>query len=226
MKPGELPLIIAIDGPAASGKGTLAKSLADALGFACLDTGATYRVAARMLLDAGGSPTDEAQAVAAAQKAAQTLTPALLNDPALRSEAVSHATSKICVFPGVREALTGWQRRFAENPPGGAPGAVLDGRDIGTVVCPGADFKFFVTASPEIRARRLIQKLQLPPDPGTYDAVLADLRERDARDSSRKTAPLRAAEDATVVDTSALSAPEALEVVLSHIRLRRPDLCR
>ena len=218
--------VVAIDGPAASGKGTLARSLAEALGFACLDTGATYRVAARMLLDAGGDPTNEAQAVAAAQKAVRSLSLDLLEDPAIRSESVSHATSKICVFAGVRDALTGWQRRFAENPPGGVRGAVVDGRDIGTVVCPDADFKFFVTASPEIRARRLIQKLQLPSDPGTYDAVLADLRERDARDSSRKTAPLRAAEDATLVDTSALSAPEVLEVVLGHIRLKRPDLCR
>lgn len=219
-------MIIAIDGPAASGKGTLARLLADALGFACLDTGATYRVAARRLLESGGDPADEGAAVAAALEAVKRMTPLVLDDPAIRTEAVSQATSKISVFPGVRAVLTDWQRRFAANPPGEAAGVVLDGRDIGTVVCPGADFKFFVTASPEIRSRRLIQKLQLPSDPVTYDAVLADLRERDARDSSRKAAPLRAAEDAILIDTSDLSASGVLDVVLSHIRRRRPDLCR
>lgn len=226
MNPKKRPLIIAIDGPAASGKGTLARLLADRLGFACLDTGATYRVAARMLLEAGGDPENEGQAVAAAQETAAALTPDLLDDPAIRTEAVSHATSKISVFPGVREAMTAYQRRFAENPPGGARGVVVDGRDIGTVVCPQADFKFFITASPEIRARRLIQKLQMPADPGTYDAVLADLRARDARDSGRKAAPLRAADDAIVVDTSTLSAQDVLETVMGHIRRKRPDLCR
>lgn len=222
----EYPLIIAIDGPAVSGKGTLAKALANALGFACLDTGATYRVAARMLLDSGGDPADECAAVAAAQEAASTMEIRWFHDPAIRSEAVSRATSKISVFPGVRAALTDWQRRFAADPPGDAPGVVLDGRDIGTVVCPWADLKFYVTASPEIRARRLIQKLQLPDDKVTYDAVLADLRERDLRDSTRKDAPLRAAEDAISIDTSDLSAQGVLEVVLGHFRQRRPDLCR
>lgn len=226
MDPRELPLIIAIDGPAVSGKGTLARALADSLGFACLDTGATYRVAARMLLESGGDPADERAAVAAARAAASAMTMSALSDPAIRTEAVSQATSKICVFPGVREALTDWQRRFAADPPGEAAGVVLDGRDIGTVVCPGADFKFYVTASPEIRARRLIQKLQLPADEVTYSAVLADLRERDARDSTRENAPLRAAEGAILLDTSVLSADGVLGVVLGHIRQRRPDLCR
>ncbi|MCB9979058.1 MAG: (d)CMP kinase [Rhodospirillales bacterium] len=226
MNKAKSPVIIAIDGPAVSGKGTLAKALADALGFACLDTGATYRVAARMVLESGGDPADERAAVVAAQEAAGAMEIDWLHDPAIRTEAVSRATSKISVFPGVRDALTAWQRRFAADPPGGAPGVVLDGRDIGTVVCPRADFKFYVTASPEIRARRLIQKLQLPADEVTYDAVLADLRERDARDSTRESAPLRAAEDAILVDTSGLSADGVLGVVLAHIRQRRPDLCR
>lgn len=218
------PLIIAIDGPAASGKGTLARALAATLHLAYLDTGATYRAAARALLEAGEDPGDEAAAVRLAQNTAKILTFEGLADPALRTEAVSQAASRISVFPGVRAAIGTLQRRFAENPPAGFAGAVLEGRDIGTVICPGATVKLFVTARAEIRAARRHKELQSRGIPSTYDAVLADLRQRDARDSGRETAPLKPAPDAVLLDTSGLTAQEALEKALDMVRTKAPCL--
>ncbi|MGE0715317.1 MAG: (d)CMP kinase [Alphaproteobacteria bacterium] len=205
-------MIIAIDGPAASGKGTLARRLAARFGLAHLDTGAIYRAVARRLLDAGQAPDDAAAALAAAA----ALTPEELSDPRLRDEAVGQATSVVAAIPAVRGALLDFQRRFARR----AGGAVLDGRDIGTVVCPDATIKIFLTAAPEERARRRAKELR---DRGTAvidAAVLQDIRERDARDSGRSTAPLVPAADAFVIDTSALDADAAFAAALAHIEAR------
>lgn len=217
-------LLIAIDGPTASGKGTLARALAQSLNLASLDTGATYRAVARAVLGAGGDPQDEATAVHWAEEIAKTLDFNDLSAPSLRTEAVSQATSQICVFPGVRAAIGALQRRFAENPPPGFAGAVLEGRDIGTVICPAAPVKIFITANAEIRAQRRHKELQSRGIPSTYDAVLADLRQRDARDSGRETAPLKPAPDAVILDTSDLGADQALSAALDIVRRKAPHL--
>lgn len=193
-------MIIAIDGPAAAGKGTLARRLADELGFAYLDTGGLYRAVGLSVLRSGGNPAD----AGAAEAASANLDLSLLDDPALRNEETGSAASKVAVLPGVRSNLLNFQRNFASNPPGGVAGAVLDGRDIGTVVCPDADVKLFVTASAEVRAKRRFRELEergLEPE---FHVILADVRERDERDMNRKDAPLRPAEDALLLDTSNL----------------------
>lgn len=213
--------IIAIDGPAAAGKGTLSRRIADALGFAHLDTGSLYRAAGLAVLRAGGDPGDPG----AAATAARALGPAddILTDPAIRSEPAADAASKVAAVPAVREALLAFQRRFAAEPPGGAPGAVLDGRDIGTVVCPEAPVKIFVTATVEVRAERRLKELQARGIPAIPSAVLEDMKARDARDSQRTVAPLRPAVDAFVLDTSALTADEAFAAAFAHIRTRVED---
>ncbi|MFC4349204.1 (d)CMP kinase [Kordiimonas lipolytica] len=193
-------MIIAIDGPAAAGKGTLARRLADEFGFAYLDTGGLYRAVGLSVLRVGGNPADAG--VAEAQS--KSLDLALLSDPELRAEATGNAASKVAALPGVRANLLDFQRNFAANPPEGRPGAVLDGRDIGTVVCPGADVKLFVTASAEVRAKRRFKELEergVEPD---FGVILADVRERDERDMNREDAPLKPAEDALLLDTSNL----------------------
>ncbi len=217
-------IIIAIDGPSASGKGTLARCLAQRLGFALLDTGATYRSVARTLLAGGFSPDDQDKAIEIADETSRTLRHEDLADPALRTEDVSRATSKISAIPGVRAAMTALQRRFAEQPPAGFGGAVLDGRDIGTVVCPDAPVKLFLTASPETRAQRRYKELQSKGIVATYEAVLADMRERDARDGSRETAPMKPAGDAVILDTSGLGEDDVLQRALDIVRTRLPDL--
>jgi len=204
--------VVAIDGPAASGKGTLARRLAERFGFAHLDTGGLYRAAAALVLDRGGDPADPAVAVAAARR----VEVALLADPRLRDEAVGHVSSIVAAIPAVREALITWQRDFAAHPPDlalgvAAKGAVLDGRDIGTVVCPDAAVKLFVTASAEERARRRAKELRPGGATAIYDAVLQDMKERDARDSLRRVAPLAAAPDAHILDTTALDPDAVLE---------------
>ena len=195
------PMVIAIDGPAASGKGTLAKRLAEHYGLPHLDTGLLYRAVARSMLDAGLPLDDES----AAARAAASLIADKLADPRLRERAIGEAASRISAVPAVRSALLAWQQRFAAN----AVGAVLDGRDIGTVVCPHARVKLFITASSEERARRRHRELTLRGEETTFVAILADIEARDARDASRATAPLRAAEDATVLDTTELDPDEA-----------------
>jgi CMP/dCMP kinase len=205
-------MIIAIDGLTAAGKGTLAKRLATALGFRHLDTGLLYRAAASILLQNGQDPADSA----AAEAVAQGLTPEDLNRGDLRSFAMSQASSKVAAHPAVRAALIEFQRRFARLP----PGAVLDGRDIGTVICPDAEVKLFVTASPEIRARRRFDELQARGESATYPAVFRDLQERDARDQARGTAPAKPAEDAIVLDTSALTADQVFARALEIVRSR------
>lgn len=211
-------LVIAIDGPAAAGKGTLARRLAGHLDLAYLDTGSIYRAVGLSVLRAGQDLDDPA----AAEKAAQELTPdrltALQSDPDLRSDVGGQAASKVAVVPGVRAALLDFQRRFATHPPAGKQGAVLDGRDIGTVVCPQARYKVFVTASVEERARRRVKELRDRGFEGIESRVLQDMRDRDARDAERAVAPLRPAEDAYVLDTSTLDAEAAFAAVLEYVK--------
>jgi cytidylate kinase len=193
-------VIIAIDGPAAAGKGTLARRLAQEFGFAYLDTGALYRAVGLSLLKKGIDPADEA----AATEASANLDLALLDDPALRAEATGGAASKVAAMPAVRANLLEFQKNFASHPPAGKPGAVLDGRDIGTVVCPDADVKLFVTASAEVRAERRRAELEGRGEAAEFHAILTEVRARDARDMGRKDAPLKPAEDALLLDTSNL----------------------
>jgi CMP/dCMP kinase len=200
-------VIIAIDGPAAAGKGTLARRLAQRYGLAFLDTGGLYRAAALKALESGGNPADPATAEAAAKRVrAEDLT-----DPRLRDERVSAAASIVATIPAVRAALLAFQRDFAHHPPPGFKGTVLDGRDIGTVVCPEADIKLYVTASAEARALRRFKELQEKGANAIYQRVLQDIEQRDARDRERQTAPLRPAADALELDTTALDADAAFE---------------
>ncbi|KAA0686990.1 (d)CMP kinase [Azospirillum brasilense] len=208
-------LVIAIDGPAAAGKGTLSKRIAQVYGFAHLDTGALYRAVGVAVLRAGGDPAN----ADAAAKAARALRPddGILNDPALRSDEAAQAASKVAAVPEVRAALLDFQRRFAATPPGGTPGAVLDGRDVGTVVCPNADAKLFVTASVEVRAERRLKELRERGIPAIPSDVLEDMKARDTRDSQRTVAPLLPAADAFVLDTSALDADQAFAAATAFI---------
>ncbi|WP_372424206.1 (d)CMP kinase [Salinarimonas chemoclinalis] len=188
--------VIAVDGPAASGKGTLSKRIAAHYGLAHLDTGLLYRAVARLLLDKN-RPLDDEKAAAAA---AYALELAFMDESRLRGAEMGEAASRVSVIPAVRAALLDRQRDFAAQ----APGAVLDGRDIGTVICPDADVKLFVTASAEERARRRHRELVGRGDAPPYETVLADIHARDARDQGRATAPLRPADDAVLLDTSDL----------------------
>ncbi|MBO6504877.1 MAG: (d)CMP kinase [Kordiimonadaceae bacterium] len=193
-------MIIAIDGPAAAGKGTLARRLADHFGFAYLDTGSLYRAVGLAVLRANKSPDD----IEAANQAAAKLDTSLFGDPALRAEVTGNAASKVAAIPSVRTNLLEFQRNFSDRPPGGKKGAVLDGRDVGTVVCPGADLKLFVTASPEVRAERRQLEILGRGEAAEFEEILADVRARDERDMNRKDAPLKPAEDALLLDTSEL----------------------
>ncbi|MDZ7629123.1 MAG: (d)CMP kinase [Parvularculaceae bacterium] len=195
------PLVITLDGPAASGKGTLAMLIADAYGLAYLDTGSLYRGVAWLMLDAGEDPADEA----AAERTARGFSVDKLKAADIRTREVGAAASVVAAQPAVREALLDFQRNFAKNPPGAVKGAVLDGRDIGTVVCPDASVKFFVVASPVVRAHRRWIELS-PSKPALTEAeVLADLAERDARDAARSDAPMVMAPDAELLDTTSLT---------------------
>jgi cytidylate kinase len=206
-------MIVAIDGPAAAGKGTLARRIAEHLDFAFLDTGLLYRATALHLVEAGARPTDHK----AAEAAAQRVTAADLGDARLRGEDIAQLASAVAVIPAVRTALLAFQRGFANRPPGGKRGAVLDGRDIGTVVCPAADAKVFVTASTAERAQRRVKELRERGVEAIYGTVLQDMQDRDARDSSRQTAPLRAAEDAFVLDTTDLDAEAAFAAARDYV---------
>ncbi|MYF85019.1 MAG: (d)CMP kinase [Rhodospirillaceae bacterium] len=213
-----LPLVIAVDGPAAAGKGTLARRLAEALDLAHLDSGALYRAVGLAVLRAGGDPADEAAAVAAAA----SLDTGRLSDPALRAPETGDAASRVAAFPSVRAALLDFQRRFARNPPAGRRGAAIDGRDIGTVVVPDAPVKIFVTASPDEWARRRFAELQAAGAAVIYPAVLSELEARDGRDSSRAVAPLKPADDAAILDTSTLDAEAAFRAALDIVAQRAP----
>lgn len=203
-------MIIAIDGPAASGKGTLARRLAKHFGYAYLDTGKLYRAVGLAVLRTGGDPEDED----ASSDAARSLDLTTLEDAEIKADATAAAASKVAAIPAVREALMDLQRTFAANPPGGEEGAVIDGRDIGTVICPDAEAKLFVTADVDVRAKRRHKELLDRGEPSIYAHVLADLKERDQRDSNRTVAPLVPADDAVVIDTSDMSADEVLEKAL------------
>lgn len=213
-------IVIAVDGPAASGKGTLAKKMAERLGYAFLDTGALYRAVALATLELGGDPSNFEDVAPALAIIKRNLTPELLANPALRTPAVSEAASKVAALPEVRIDLLDYQRQFAENPPEDKGGVVLDGRDIGTVVCPAADIKFFITASVEERAHRRYAELRNNNHGLIYERVLEDLKARDERDSTRAVAPTRAAEDAYVLDTTSLTPTEMLEEAIAVIRSR------
>jgi cytidylate kinase len=208
-------VIIAIDGPAAAGKGTLARRLAQHLSLALLDTGLLYRAVALKVLHQEDDPTDVAAAAAA-----RGLGPDDLEGLDLRGEAVAGAASKVAAIPAVRAALLDFQRNFANHPPAGAKGAVLDGRDIGTVVCPGADAKLFLTANLEVRAQRRLKELRDRGLEAIPSRVLHDMKERDARDAGRDEAPLEPAADAFVCDTSDLDADEVFAAALKFIRSR------
>jgi CMP/dCMP kinase len=203
-------MIIAIDGPSASGKGTLARRLAEHLNLAHLDTGSLYRGVALLVLDGGGYPGDRAAAV----KAAKGFSLDILGDPRLKSEATGEAASLVAAIPEVRAELLAFQRRFAAHPPGGKKGAVIDGRDIGTVVCPAAEVKFFVTASPEVRAERRTKEMLGRGEVANTAKVLATIRERDRRDRMREASPLRAAQDAHLLDTTKLDIDGAFQKAL------------
>ncbi|MEO5375052.1 MAG: cytidylate kinase [Alphaproteobacteria bacterium] len=207
-------MIIAIDGPAAAGKGTLARRLARHLGLAYLDTGLLYRAVGLAVTRAGGNPDDPADAAAAAQR----LTPDGLSDPALRDDEVGQLASRVAVLPAVRAALLEFQRGFVRSPPGGAAGAVLDGRDIGTVVCPTADVKLFITGSLEVRAARRAKELRERGVDAIEERVLEEMRERDARDSRRAAAPLVPAGDARIIDTSDMDADTAFAAALAFVQ--------
>ena len=202
-------MIIAIDGPAASGKGTLAKKLAAHYGFRHLDTGLLYRAVALAVLDAGHKPTERDKAVAAAK----TIDPATFDETALKRYDVGEAASVVSAVPEVRAALFKLQQDFAAAP----PGAVLDGRDIGTVICPNADVKVFVTASPEVRAYRRTMELRGRGEKADEKAVLADILARDERDRSRSAAPLVQAADAHLLDTSALDIEGSFKAALALV---------
>jgi cytidylate kinase len=210
--------IVAIDGPAAAGKGTLARRLAATLGLPYLDTGLLYRAVARRVLDDGGDPTDPT----AAERAALTLAAGDLQRSDLRTPEVDRAAASVASIPPVRAALLAFQRGF-----GAAHGAVLDGRDIGTIIFPEARGKLYVTASVEARARRRWLELRARGVAAVLETVQQDMQARDAADASRDSAPLRAAEGALILDTTELDAEQAFAVALAYLRstgLAPPDL--
>jgi cytidylate kinase len=212
MSPPDSPIVIAVDGPAASGKGTIARALAKHFGLPHMDTGMLYRAVALSMFRFGGDPGNEFEAVRAVEGVAQ-VDP---TDTELRSEAVSAIASRISAYPGVRAALLERQRSFAAS----SDGAVLDGRDIGTVIAPDAGAKLFVTASAEVRAQRRVRELLERGMPAHFDDVLIDIHARDARDSGRRAAPLKQADDADLLDTSEMDVDEAIAAAISLVEAR------
>ncbi|HYP10156.1 MAG TPA: (d)CMP kinase [Xanthobacteraceae bacterium] len=206
-------MIIAIDGPAASGKGTIARQIASVYGLHHLDTGLLYRAVAKTMLDAGYSPDDAERATEIATR----LDPTKFEENALKLQPITEAASVVAAIPQVREALINYQREFATRP----PGAVLDGRDIGTVIAPGADVKLFVVASPQVRAARRLRELRARGETADEHEVLADLLRRDERDSRRTAAPLKAAPDAHLLDTTHLGIDAAFRAAVDIIEAVR-----
>jgi cytidylate kinase len=202
-------MIVAIDGPAASGKGTLAKRIAAHFGLAYLDTGLLYRAVARDVSTRGGALDD----VATAAAAAADLDPETLDDPALRDAGLGEAASIVARIPEVRAAILAYQRAFARR----RGGAVLDGRDIGTVVCPDADVKLYVTAARDVRAERRYREKIERGEPASYEGVLEDIRRRDERDAGREVSPMRPAPDAFLLDTSNLDIEAAFDTAVGVI---------
>ncbi len=206
-------MIIAIDGPAASGKGTLGKRLAEHYGLRHLDTGLLYRAVAKAVLDAGERPDDPVRAAAAAR----LLDPTTFDEVALKSQAVGEAASLVSAIDAVRSALREFQIAFAAAP----PGAVLDGRDIGTVICPDAEVKIFVTATPEVRAQRRTLEFRRAGLDVDESEILADIRRRDARDTGRAISPLRQAEDAYLLDTTDMDIAAAFDAAIGIVERAR-----
>lgn len=207
-------IVIAVDGTAASGKGTLAKRIAQHFGFAHLDSGSLYRLTALAVLEGGGDPHRESDAV----KGARSMDLSRAGDPAIRSDVVGQAASQVASIPAVRRALLAFQRGFLEQPPGGSYGAVMDGRDIGTVICPNATAKLFVDARAEVRAHRRwleLKGLGIDRDP---QSLLEELRARDAADRGRPISPMRPADDADLLDTSDLDIDAALAAALALVK--------
>jgi cytidylate kinase len=209
-------IVIAVDGTAASGKGTLAKRLAGHFGFAHLDSGALYRLTALAVLQAGGDPANAADAV----RGAQTIDLSLAGDLAIRTDKVGQAASQVAAIGAVRQALLDFQRSFLTAPPGGSPGAVMDGRDIGTVICPDATAKLYVDARPELRAHRRWQELKSMGIERDEQGLLTELNARDAADKSRPISPLIQAADAVLLDTSDLGIDAAFAAALDLVSPR------
>lgn len=210
-------MIISIDGASASGKGTLARKLSEKFNLAYLETGLLYRAVGYEMRRRGLDLTDSS----AAEHVSLEIETLDLNNPDLRGDVAAQAASKISVFPEVRQALFNYQRDFAHSPPKGAEGSVLDGRDIGTKICPDADFKLFISAHVEERAKRRFKELQDRGIQSIYTSVLEDMIERDRRDSERKESPLKPAPDAHVIDTSGLSPEEVLKKAVNFIESSR-----
>jgi len=206
-------VVIAVDGTAASGKGTLAKKLAAHFHFAHLDSGALYRLTALAVLDAKGDPKDPADAL----KGAQSIDLSLAGDPAIRTDVVGQAASQVAAIGAVRQALLDFQRSFLASPPGGSPGAVMDGRDIGTVICPEATAKLYIDARPELRAHRRWLELKGMGIVRDEAGLLAELNARDAADKSRPISPLIQAPDAALLDTSDLGIDAAFAAALALV---------
>jgi cytidylate kinase len=206
-------MIIAIDGPAASGKGTIARHLAQVYGLHHLDTGLLYRAVAKGVLDAGYPLDDIERAIDVAVR----LDPAKFDDNALKLQPITEAASVVAAIPQVRQALMSYQREFATK----RPGAVLDGRDIGTVIAPGADVKLFVVATPEVRAKRRTLELRARGEQAEESDILADLLKRDERDSRRTAAPLKAAPDAHLLDTTHLGIDAAFRAAVNIVEAAR-----
>ena len=205
-------MLIAVDGPAAAGKGSLSLKLAEHFDFARLDTGLIYRAVAMKVLKTEGSNSNKD-----AVEIAQLLSLNDMNTKGLRNEEVGIMASKIAIIPEVRNILLRFQRNFAANPPNNKLGAVLDGRDIGTVVCPNANFKLFVTASPEVRAERRFKELQDRGEEAIRSAILQDIIDRDERDRSRSVSPLMPAQDAYILETSTLDLDAVFKIALNYI---------
>ena len=208
-------MLIAVDGPAAAGKGTLSRRLAEHFNLARLDTGLIYRTVAKKVLE-----TKDPENNKIAIEIAQFLSLNDLDTNGLRDEAIGTAASKISVIPEVRKTLLNFQRNFAKNPPNGKVGAILDGRDIGTVVCPKAEFKLFITASSKIRAERRFKELQDRGKEAIRSAILRDIIDRDKRDSIRLVSPLLPAQDAQILDTSKLDPDAVFNLALDFISLK------
>ncbi len=209
-------MIIAIDGPAAAGKGTLANRLKTKLNYAYLDTGALYRSVAVMVAEGGGDVDNEAVAVEYAKKLTPEIITEMQTSPKLRTPEAGQGASKVSVHPSVRQALFDFQRDFGTNP--NVDGAILDGRDIGTVIFPDADLKFFITASPEVRANRRLLEFISNGISAEYDNILDEIKKRDERDMNRADAPLKPAPDAIIIDTSDMTEDQVFDTAISHFK--------
>ena len=210
------PIVIAVDGPAASGKGTLARRLAAHFGFAHMDSGALYRLTALSVLAVGGDPAREADAL----RGVHSLDLSRAGDPAIRSDVIGTAASRLAGIPAIRAALHEFQTGFLAHPPGGSPGAVMDGRDIGTVICPGASAKLYVEARPEVRAHRRRLELERMGIARAEAELLGEILARDRADMTRALSPLKRADDAALLDTSDLGIDAAFAAALDLVSPR------